>query len=297
MAFRHTLEFIQENGSTFSEIYYTGGTTLAAELQYPVALYNARLAMLANVHTLLRDRVSNTAVARQTGRRSFNTPGTLLVQDPRSPLQLPNVGFPAPPGAAMVINLVGTSGGSRYLWMRGGSTSDYVMDGQDRSYPTGLFRNNLQTFLTQLNMNAWGLLTVVPTGTNKPVPVTKVDGLTNPGQAILTLNGAIAGLAIGSRISLGRFNQKDLPALKGGFTVIAIPPPVGTNQLIQIQYATPGNTVVVPMTGTVRLLQPNPVSTVDPVNSKFAYCGTRIIKNPFSRSRGARRAARIRGLA
>jgi hypothetical protein len=289
--FKHVLQFIDVNGSPFNEIYYHSGTSLASELVGNDAIYQARLALLATPNTLNFDRISNTEVVRQTGRVAIRLPGTRAV---------PLVGGAAdlaPPGAAMVVNLVGAGGGTRYLWMRGGTGNDFSLDASGRPNPTPSWKAALNQYLGALSGNLWGLRTLISGATNKPSKVSVVDGSVTPGQSVLTLSAPIAGLLAGNRVLLGGFDKKIFPALNGQFSVIAIGTTPGGAQTVTVPYVTAQSAKINANQGTARLVGYNAVFPIDPVNSKFAYPGTRITKNPFSNSRGAKRAARIRLLA
>lgn len=288
--FKHVFEFIDVNGSTWREIYYRTGSSIGGELQVPLDVYNARVALLATPHTFLRDRISNVDVVRQTARRTLNIPGLAAVG------QIQGVADITPAPGAAVISIVGLTGGSRYLWMRGTSGTVYTNDASGRPNPGGDFRSKLGVFLNQLNANQFGLRTLITPATNKYSAVSLVDGKTQPGQAILTLATPIAGVLAGSKITVGGFDPKVFPALKGQFTVIAIGTSAGGQQTVQIPYATPANALLTPQSGKARLAAYNAVSVVDVANSNFAYNGSRITKSPYSNSRGARRAARIRQL-
>lgn len=283
--FKHTLEFIEGNGATFSEIYYANDSSLTAAKTYPDAFYSARLTMLMAGHTLLRDRVSQVGASRVTGRRVINLVG-----------QIPVTGAgkfnPGPPGGAMVVNLVGLNGGSRYLWMRGGTSVDLSYNQFDQPSPSAGWLINIAGWLSSLSLSGWGLIQLANVGANPPQTVSLVDGMTTPGKSVLTMAAPLAGAVAGGRVVLGKFNKKDLPSLNGQFSIIAV---AGT--ALTINYATPQNAKITTTQGQVRVATYGNVSVVDPANSKFAYAGSRITKNPYSRSRGARRAARLRNLA
>jgi hypothetical protein len=289
--FKRTLKFIDVNGSTFEEVYYSTNASVAEAITQGAGVYQARLALLATVNTLLKDVISDVATPRNTGRRTINLPGLLAVPIVNNAPDL------APPGAAMVINLVGTNGGSRFLWMRGGVGTDFTLSSSGRPNPTPSWLTNLGLFLTALNARGWGLRRIDTTTTNPPHPIIKVDGSVNPGQSVLTMATSIAGVAAGSRITIGGMDKKVFPALNGQFTVITVATSGTGAQLITIAYATAQNASINALQGKARLATYQTVSPVDPLNSKFVYPGTRITRNPFSNSRGARRAARLRQLA
>lgn len=289
--FKRVLKFIDVGGSTFSETYYSTNPSITDALQSGAGIYQARLALLATPNTLLKDVISNADVVRQTGRRDINLPGLLAVPIVNNAPDL------APPGAAMVTNLVGLTGGQRYLWMRGGVGTDYTLSGSGRPNPTPSWSQNLQAFLNALNLRGWGLRQLVSPAVNKPVAVSNVNGQLTPGQSVLTLSAPLAGVGAGVRVILGGFDKKVFPSLNGGFTVIAVGTTAGGLTTITVPYTTASNANIPALQGQARLGAYNVVSIVDPANSKFVYPGIRITRNPFTNSRGARRAQRIRRLA
>jgi hypothetical protein len=281
-SYRVVWEFAESNGSGFNEVYYVDAASVAAATQATPALIAARLAMLHNLNRLLRIRASDVAQNRVTANRGVNLPGTSSAY-----------GAPLAVGCAVVIQLAGAAGSARKLWMRGVPDDLYLRNattGQDD--PPAALLNSLNVWFSVLALNTYGIRRLTPSGVGLYYPrkILQVDGSALNGQSICTLDAA-PGYAVPSRVVIGGASKKDLPALNGHYTVTAI-----NNALITIPYQTPGGLVIKGGKATMRQETYSAVDVFVPGSCSFDHYGTRTSRSPLTRSRGARRAARIRSL-
>lgn len=283
--YRVVAEFAENNGATFEEVYYTDDSNPTNAAKWGPSLIKARLLLLHPLDTLVRIRASQVDAARVTAVNITNLPGT------SSP---PAFGGPLPVGAAVVCTLTGTTGKSRKLWLRGCTAVDFQRDqttGKD--FPTPTLLAKLQGFFNALKSNSYGIRILKPPsgGVFSKFSIVSVDGQTVPGQSTLTVqNGGL--WPTNTRILIGLASKKDLPALNGQWTIGN-----GVGNFITIPYRTPRDTIVPGGIAYVRSALYNATDVFDPSRCRFDHMGTRTSKNPLSRSRGARRAARIRSLA
>lgn len=273
-------EFIESNGSSFNEIFYKDADQISSAVEVPQTLINARLPMLHYLNTLLRVRVSNTQALRQTGTKPINLVGTYGGQSP-----------PLPVGDACVLALASNAGGSRKLWMRGLPDIYQARDnksGQDA--PQGPLLKLLDTYYNELSKAGYGIRRLTPPapGPLANVKITQVDGTAKNGTSVLTFQQA-PGYAVPGQIVIGGASKKDLPGLNGVFSLIAV-----NGALVTIPYQTPGGLVVTTTTAHARQAVYQATAVFTPSLCAFDHFGTRTSKNPLSRSRGARRAARLR---
>jgi hypothetical protein len=281
--FKTVWQFVENNGATFSEIWYKDGGSITTIVDPNSLSIQTRLNFLHPLNTLVRIRVSQLGVLRNTVNVLINRAG-----------QGPFPQQPLPVGAAMVCQVAGIGGGSRKWWMRGNSKTDYSrnsINGVDQ--PAQGFLQNLAAMFTALNGDGYGILRLTPIA-NPAVQISKItqaDGKTTPGSTVLTLNQALPVIA-GATVIISRVNPKELPRLNGRFTVLAV---VGNT--LTINYATPQNQIVPILQGFIKQAVFDATHLVDPTRSGFDHLGTRTSKNPLSGSRGAKRAARIRNLA
>lgn len=281
--YRVVWEFNENNGSTFSEVYYKESTTAELAARVPTALQAARLNLLHPLNTFVRSRTSNADGARETFTRTYNLPGTLDT----------NAG-PLPPGAAIVCTLTGATGGTRKLSLRGTAQSFYLRNavtGRDEVLP-GL-QTALDTFFAKLQTGGYGLRQLSPVQKN-PVspyaknPIVSVNGTAGNGTSVITYTNPIV-YAAGNRIVIGGTNKKDVPSLNGHFTILA-----QAGLTLTIAYQTPNAATILTAGGYLRLETYSAVSVFAGDACGFDHMGTRDTKSPLARSRGARRAARLR---
>ena len=287
--YRHIWQFLNGDGSTWQEIWYHQGSNLATELtSIPATLVDARIQLLMSQHNLMRIRIADTGGNRSTGVVPYVLHGGI-----------DNTVFrTAPPGASMVIQCSGSTGGQKHWWMRGGAGTDYQNDSAGNPSVSPGWRTKFNTLIQQIVAYQYGLR-VRQTRTQQPYSNVPSIASASGGQAVLTLQNQRADILAGSQIICGTFNKKDLPALNGIFTVRAVGtvagPPVVTT--LTIDYALPnGQSAVAINRGRIRPYVATSVSTMGLTSLQLVYMGTRITKGPRANSRGARRAQRIRQL-
>lgn len=272
-------QFAEANGASFTETFYKSDSTPQSATQAGPQFINSRLALLDSTCRLIAIRAADVDSSRLTYIRTINQAGLLT-----------GLGGPAPPGTAVVIRLAGTTKGSRKLWMRGCNQTLIVrgqVSGQDQ--PPAALNQKLLYYLAGLNVNGYGLRQLGNGGlSTAKFPISNFDGTTNKGVTILTVN-AINDFAPGQRIIVAQVPQKDMPSLKGQFTVQAV-----NGGLITIPYRMPQNGTITQTVGYIKHAQYPGVDIFSNANSGFAYYGNRATKSPLPNSRGARRAQRLR---
>lgn len=281
--FNVTWEFRENNGASFNETYSVIESTIARAAALGSRLAAARLALLDPLNTFLAVRAAAVDATRVTTVAIKNFIGTS-----------PGGSGPLPVGASIILNLGGATGGSRRLWMRGGSGGDYLRDAQTgRDKVTASLNSRITEFIAALADAKYGIRTLVkPDGNQvKYQQITSIDGATVPGQAILTLD-APPPFAVNDNVIISQTSKKDYPALAGVFRVLKI-----AGALVTIKYRTPGDAIHAGQIGRIKKQSFNTISVINPNASGFRNFGTRASKNPLSSSRGARRAARLRNLA
>lgn len=275
--------FVEPNGGSFSEIYYATGTNPSDLLPQPPAGVNARLTLLDPSCTWQKIRVANVSGIRSTAQRIVNWGGYAT----------PSTG-PSIPGAAMVCNLVGTSGGSRKLWMRG-LPGDFVSRGSGTG--RDIFSDGIQkaftAFVTSYSQSGYGLRILQP---QTKYTINTVDSSAKNGTALVTFTIPAGGVAPNwtypTRVVIGGADKKTLPGLNGHWTIVT-----GTANTVTIKYVVANYGVVTGLAGTIKQESYSGVSLFAPNLSQPAYWGTHTTRNPITNSRGARRASRIRTLA
>jgi hypothetical protein len=292
--FKVVLEFAESNGATFNEVYYRDAATIADAGLIPSAVISARLRLLNYLNKLLRARVSSTDTQGVTATTPINLPGTNTDAPGGSTL----VGIrqkPLPAGAAVVCVMSGSAGGSRRLWLRGANQGDYERDedsGQDAFDPN--FRKNFTAFAKTLSAAGFGIRLL---GRANPVnnpkrKITVVNGVAADGTSLVTTDGLVA-LDLRQRLIITQASIKDLPGLNGHWQVLAAGGPP-----YKIAYRTPNNANVAGVNlGYAHAELYSAVSTFNSLLCVPDHMGTRTTKNPLTRSRGARRAVRVRTLA
>ncbi len=292
--FKVVFEFAESNGATFNEVYYRDSGSLADAQQIPNAIINARLRMLNHLNTFLRARISSTDTAGVTAVKTINLDG--IDEDvQQGGSGGAEVQAPLPPGAAVVCVLSGVAGGSRRLWMRGANEGDYErnnLTGKDQFDP--LMVNNFALYCKALAAGGFGirLLGRANALTNPRRKLTVVSGVAGDGTSLITTDGLVA-LDLRQRLIITQADPKLLPGLNGHWQVLAAGGPP-----YKIGYRTPANENI--GTGNLGFAHAelySSVSTFAPANCALDHLGTRTTKNPRSRSRGARRAVRLRTLA
>jgi hypothetical protein len=278
--FRVVWEFATPTSATWSEVYYWSGTNVGAAAKLTPTLLAYRLALLDRQNRFMRSRASDVTNNRITAVQVINRVGTAFSLD-----------GPDTPGNTVYVGLSSGQGASRKLAMRGCPDSFILLSvftGQ--ATPPPELSIGLKSFLSKLAADEYGIRKLAPAGAfpANNVLIQSVDGTITPGQATITIQG-VNPLVIGGRCVIGGASKKDLPGLNGHWQVLN-----GTSSTIVIPYQTPNGIKVTGGAAKVRNESYSGVQPFDPKLCGFAYYGTRKTRNPFSRSRGAQRAARLR---
>jgi hypothetical protein len=283
--YRITWSFSAAQGGVWNEVYYIDGSSVATSALISSAVRSARLALLSPNNTWLASRAAQVFTPRVTAISTLGYEG-----------QGPSGGGVGPEtvGSCAVINLAGSAGGARKLWMRGLSDADVVFSPTSgQAAPPAGFISRVNTWIKAMVNDGYGLIQVTPraaTGQYANVNILKVDGSAGNGTSIVTLASA-PGYPTPSRVIIGGASKKDLPALNGRWQVLAV-----AGSTITIPYQTPSALISTGGNAHVRLETYGATNVFSYAASGFAYYGTRITKNFNTRSRGARRAQRIRTL-
>ena len=278
--YKLVFEYTESNGSSFNEVFYRDAADIATAKVLPFNTVSARLPMLHPLNTLRRIRVSNTTALRDTGTINLNLPG--LYGGTSGPL---------PVGDAAVLALAGVGGGSRKLWMRGIPDAYQFRDTKSgRDAPPPFFVGLLTDYFAALNKDQLGIRRLTPpaAGPLSNFKIVSVDGTAKNGQSILTFAQA-PGFPFPGQIVIGGASKKDLPSLNGVYSIIQ-----NLGLTVVIAYQTPNGLLVLTTTAKARQALYQATAVIDQNACSFDHYGTRTSKNPLSRSRGARRAARLR---
>lgn len=280
--FKVVWEFGRPDGSTFGEQYYCPATDANNATTVVSQLDSKRLALLHPNNRLLRIRASQVGGGVPTASRTINLAGT-------APVDNPDRG--TGPGWSIVIGLTGQTGGSRKLWMRGCSSAD--LGTPDAFGVPGVapgFQTRLTTWARALQDNSYGILTKKKVDGVLVIKyqVVKVDGGVQPGYAYITTD-VNHNLLTGNQVQFGLMDRKTLPGLNGTYTVLGV-----TATTIKVRYQVANNAVVLNNLGYAKKVLYNDVSVFDRSSVRFDYLGEHSTKSPLSRSRGARRAVRVR---
>lgn len=281
--FRNTLTFVGQDGSTWNEVYYQDAGGIA-QTGFSNPTISGRLGLLNHLNLLRVNRITQVDVPRVTRQTIYNLPGTGGAST--TP--------PTPNTTAIVVSLSSLTGGSRKMWIRGGNATDVAKDpttGRDAPPPNLLFR--LAQWFTLLMGDGFGLRTlqgIVP-GPLTPIKILKVDGSAANGTSLVTL-AAAPGYPFPSRVLIGGASKKDLPSLNGQYSLLAAP----AGAIVQIGYQTPGSGIVTGGKATMRQAIYNPTHVFTDSLCGFDHYGSHATRVANFRSRGARRAARLRPL-
>lgn len=281
--YRVTLKFIASDGSTWNEVYYQEGSSAEAASLLSSLFRSRRLALLHPTYTLQSVYAANVAGGRDTSIDVLNLPG-----------QASTLFGPATSGDTAFCNMKSAAGTSRKLMLRGLPDTFIVKNvNTGKDAPPAFFTTPLNAFFLRLANEGYGIRSVsAPTvvGALAPRSIITVDGHTNPGLSILTLDAPGLYL-VGDRIIITRASPKDLPGLNGHWPVRAV-----AGNLVTIPYQT---TLSLSLGGGQAQCRKEVYSATQVFSAgqcKFAYYGTRRTRDFFTRSAGARRAVRLRHL-
>jgi hypothetical protein len=280
--------FVGPLGSTWNEVYYTNASNPAQAISIGTGAADSRLWLLHKTCTWQSISASDVANPRSTATRRTNFQGAYPGPDPG----LPDLGSPAE--TSLVAQLVGTNGGSRKIWMRG---IPAALVGTNPNTGVSLFgpatRQYFSSYISGIAAQGYGVRTLTAT------PRYQISAIANgpaPGTTTLTYTvpaGQNPPMFIaGSQVSVRQADQKQFPSLLGYFTVLNTGP-----SSITVRYTLPNAMPPSAGLGYLRQVVYNNVSVFDPARCIPAYWGSHDTRVFTQRSRGARRARRIRSLA
>lgn len=279
--------FTGSMGARWSENFFVAGSNVNDVLYVPDLAKAARLWLLHPTCTWATITASDVTNTRVTAMRRTNWFG----QYP-GPGVIPS--YVAPSQTSLVCQLVGTSGGSRKLWLRG--LPAYLVNNTTTSGTPIFGAGTLQAvkeYISSLAERGYGIRTLIKTSrfyvsaaAPGPTPTLTVLTYTVP-QGV-----APPTFAAGQNLIIAGADKKTLPGLHGTFTVLN----TGANT-VTIRYQLPNNAAPTSGLGYLRQALYNNVSVFDPALSGPAYWGAHDTRVFLLRSRGAKRADRIRTLA
>ncbi len=281
--YRVTWHYAGSPGISWSEVYYATAANPAELTLFPTNAVNARLWFLHSNFAINGISVADVNNPRSTATRKVLWSGT-------SPF---STSYADSAESAMVCQLVGASGGSRKLWMRGlPATLPGNQAGNGLPYFGPQTLNQFQAFIGGLVSGGFGYGIRSITQTPKFQVATLAPGA-SPATTVVTYalvpGGPAPNFQAGQQVIMRGADRKTLPSLLGTFTILN----VGTNS-ITIRYQLPTSTTPGGSYGYVRAATYGNVSVFAPAQCAPAYWGAHDTKNVFTRSRGARSARRIR---
>lgn len=269
---------------SFGEIFYAQAPTLgnvASNYQGVTAIVNHRLLLLHKLNLWTKTIISEVGSPRVSVIIPVNRYG--LAGGPG------NGGGPEEFNTAVVVNLVSLVKPSRrFWWLRGGADEDAF---QDAVTGNDVFDPRLQGSINQFLQAATGANFQIMPNERTDIwdwqtiaSITPIVGL--PQSTVVTT--MVHGFVQGDTVTFGRPMLKDLPGLRGRFTVVSR----GVNTAFDINYVTPSRSTFVNVTARVRKLSPISGAFIDPTSSGPAFIASRKTKSPNTGGRGARSAAR-----
>jgi hypothetical protein len=285
--FKVTWQFVGVSGYQWNEVFYKDASSAVdATSTYPAGVAAARLAFLHPLNKLVGIRAAQVGASRVTAFSPVNLNGTAVSLGDALDLG------PSAAGDTIVCSLSGATSGSRKIWTRGAPDqwmSRSSLSGADILFPT--VASTLATWFSAIEANGYGLHQLSPQtpGPLQNIKILSVDGSRKDGTSDITLQLA-PGYPFPARVIIGGASKKDLPALNGRWSLSKTV--AGT--VITIPYQTPNGIVVTGGNGQCRQEQYQATIVFSAIKCNFLNFGTRTTKNPLTRSRGARRAVRIR---
>jgi hypothetical protein len=281
-------ELQEPDGSTFNEVYYVDAGNPVAAMPGDL-LISARLGLLAPLNKFMRVRTSDISQLRVTGVQVINQNGTWASTDVA-------LNAPVVAGLAVVCQLRGQAGGQRKLWLRGvadAAVNRSSTTGQD--VPKAPLLDALAFFSEKLKANLYGILRITPAsrvaGPAFPKRITVIAPGAGAGTSILTTESPHL-ITPNQMVVIGGASKKDTPGLSGRWITLD-----GTaGSTIVIRYQCPDNLGPAHPTGVVRQFTYQPISQFTGDAQIFDHFGTRTTKDPTTRTRGARRAQRLRNV-
>lgn len=279
--FKHVWYFAGVGGDSFSETWYRDSSSLATAAVFTNSFLLPRLAMLHPLNTFQRVRVSSTDPANSVAVPvNIGRVGTA------------NVGTPEPIDNAIVASISGVAYGGRKWWQRGVARGHYGLNADGSQTPAPGWQTQFEDFITAMAAANFGMYVLDKTPARFTIGI--IDGSAADGLTVITVVGNPA-LAVGSFINVYNTDPKQFPGLRGTFQVVG-PLTVGAASTFRIRYRTPANGGPINASGQIRARTFRPFTVLDPGKSGFDHYGAHDTRSTFSRSRGARRAKRLRPL-
>jgi hypothetical protein len=285
--------YTSDQGDSFTETWYATKSSFDAVQNAFDSTVSSRLAMLNDDYTFRQVRFIQLDGSRLTSFLVYNSIGhngdalggvTGGAANQR----------PAPAGTAILCLISADNRKTRHLWLRGINQGDVEINASNGlwvEHPN--FINSFRDYRQVLKAAGMGLRSLKSKDPlNNPIQkISKVDGSRGDGSTDVTTIGAVIMDAT-QRVIITRASKKDLPGLNGRFQVLK-----QVGNVITIPYNTPANAVIqTAALGYVHGEQYAPISVIDPLSSFSLRVVTRDTKNGLTRSRGARRAVRVRSL-
>jgi hypothetical protein len=279
--YRNIWTFTGQDGGSWNEVYYEDQSSISATGP-GLNLINARLNLLHPLNKWRAIRIVDVDVPRATRPITLNLAGG-------------NDGGgagPAPNSESIVCAMSSLAGGGRKLWLRGAPDSFIIkspVTGADA--PPASLTKFLGYFFAQLKVNGYGIrqLSGIVPGPLSPLKILKVDGTAGDGTSLVTL--AVApGYPFPSRVTIGGASKKDLPALNGQWSLVQAP----AGAVVRIPYQTPAAGIVMGGSAHMRQAIYHTTHVFDPASCAFDHYGSHSTRSTNFRSRGARRAQRLR---
>lgn len=279
--FRAVFGWIGQDGGSWNEIMYVDGGSIST-VPLSTKTINARL-KLAHPLTLLRSvRFVQVDAPRVTRNQLINLFGTATG----------TASGPAPNDNAAVFSLSSLAGGSRKLWMRGIPDAWIIKDNTTgRDAPVPDMQKAFSYWVSSAALDGYGIrqLQGITPGPLSPLKILKVDGSAGNGTSAITL-AAAPGYPFPARVLIGGVSKKDLPGLNGQFSLVSAP----AGPVVTVPYQTPGLQIINGGNGHMRQALYSATHVFDPPSSGFDHFGAHSTRTANFRSRGARRAQRLR---
>jgi hypothetical protein len=188
--------------------------------------------------------------------------------------------------------MASSAGGTRKLWLRGCPQNLQAKDPlTGRDTPPSALLQLLASYFTKLAADGYGIRKLAPVapGPAAPIKILSVDGSRKDGTSDVTLAQA-PGYPFPSRVVVGGASKKDLPYLNGQWQLVKAP----AGAIVTIPYQTPSGVIYTGGGARMRQASYSATNVFTPSLCGFDHYGSHATRSANFRSRGARRAARLR---
>lgn len=285
---KHTWIFFDSVGARWDEEYWCNASSARTSLgPLEPAVINKRLAFLHPTCKLRMIQAAEYQGNRTTWERIYNLGGL--------PMADPTVG-PDLTASAIYWRLVGTNGGRRFVAFRGLPDNAIARNPVSGFAVVGdLVRPLIEAWVVQAAALGYGInfrkRKSVADNTDTRL-VINVDGTDAAGSLLVTLD-SVAGYNNGDRVRLAGFDPKQFNGLDGEYYITNV-----SDTTFNIAYTPPSMTNFGNVGATARRIVQEAISVINPNTkySNFSHFNQHQTKSDFTRTRGARRAKRIRPL-